>query len=724
MQTSVTTLYSKPENARLFRIVLALCGLVPILVFWGTVKADFVAWDDDINIYGNAHLRGPGLDSVAWAWTDCTYVRRYMPLGWMGWIVNYWVDGLSAATYHLGNVLLHAANSMLLFLLILQLLLALPQKNLSLLTKRRRSWLTMSAGLAALFWAVHPLRVEPVAWASGRLYCQALFFLLISLTCYMRHARSLEERDEQRGFYWCSIAAYAASLLTYPIGLSAVVLFLILDVYPLGRWRYRKLGSNRHAVWQEKIPFVLLAGTIAALTVTARVDVLGNWTPPPTLEEFTVMDRAMQASYLWAYYLWKPWWPLNLSPLYTTLVSFDPMALKFWFSIGLLLIITYAIWQRRAEAAGLVLAWVSYLILMIPLLGLTEHPHFPSDRYSYGVGILWSVLLAGLLWRGLFTNWKRTFALSSCGAVIVLLSIMSERQTRVWRDSETLFSHMIAELGEDEYRFDIYHRLGQFFVRQSRFKDAEFCFRQELEIKKDFPRALFSLGNTLVLQEKLPQALGIYKHLIEVAPEHKQGWLNVGHTLNELGRLDDAVTHFKAAVRQAPVDVDYHLALGNAALRVGMLDLAIQSFQEVQKWDAGSEDGPVRLAAAYVAARKPSLAVAVLRRAIVSHPDSMPIMMDLAWLLATQDKSELRDPQSALVLAKRAVELSAKKDGRALDVLAAAYASAGQFQEARHLAHSALQTTLSAKEKDAITRRLKLYESDQAVRQSEDKDAR
>src|SRR4051812_24752219 len=170
---------------RLSKALLLACSIfaATLAIFHSITSADFLQWDDDINIYGNRHIQGLTAENWNWIWTDTSYVRRYMPLGWLGWAIQYQLFGMHPWSWHFGNIVLHSLNAALVFLLIQKLVQSSLPKDHA--VPEQLPW---CAALGALIWAVHPLRVEAVAWASGRIYDQALTFLLISVLCYLRAA--------------------------------------------------------------------------------------------------------------------------------------------------------------------------------------------------------------------------------------------------------------------------------------------------------------------------------------------------------------------------------------------------------------------------------------------------------------------------------------------------------------------------------------------------------
>src|SRR5437016_2222837 len=319
--------------------------LLTAFVYWPALENDFVYWDDDVEIYANPHLKGVTPQTLHWMFLETGYVVRYQPLTWLTWEIIYELFGLKASGYHLASLLFHCANTALVFLLIRRLLLLVQTKELN---RPKYNYLLVCAGLGTLLWALHPLRVEVVAWVSAFLHCQALLFLLAAALCYLESV-SREPADRLRKFfYWASVGSFAASLLSYPIGLGFVVILVVSDFYPLKRFSGSWWNAAARRVWLEKLPFVAVACLVLGFTLLLRFNTSRQWRPPVSLADFSVFHRLMQGCYVWAYYLWKPWVPFNLSPVYTTLGSFAPWSPPFGFILSLILALSGVLaWKRK-----------------------------------------------------------------------------------------------------------------------------------------------------------------------------------------------------------------------------------------------------------------------------------------------------------------------------------------------------------------------------------------
>ena len=541
-------------------VAAAVTAALAFLVFIRVAGADFVFWDDDISIYNNPRLGPLSLDRLRWIVTDVDSTMRYIPLTLLSWSVTYSLAKLSPFAYHLGNLLLHAANTALLFWVLRWLLpagmtVSSPAPD-GRRPARRQSQITWAAAMGALVWAVHPLRVEPVAWANARSYNLAVFFLLLSLATYLGAHRGA---GESRGWVLAlSVFCFACSLLSHPIGWSFFLVLLVLDIYPLGR-----LGGAEKFRWTclrpmilEKLPFAVVAFGVATVTLSVRLASAGIWHKPIGMAEFSLLERVMQAFYVWAYYLWRPWYPIDLAPAYTTLISFDPLAPRFLVSatlvIGLTLVLVHL---RQRWPLGLTL-WICHLLLLLPVLGLMESPHFTCDRYALAQGIVWVALVAAFLAK--VPSAKRVPGMLALGvaiAVVVGLAAMSVRQTRVWDNSTALFEHMIRVLPPDHpWVSNVHRRLGQVHRWADRFEQARASWEQAIRINPDDSVTQGMLGVALAQRGRFKEALPPLQQVVRLKPNSALARLQLGSVLLMLGHLGQAQHELEEGLRLEPQD--------------------------------------------------------------------------------------------------------------------------------------------------------------------------
>src|SRR2546428_132051 len=303
--------------------------LVPLLVvlctlaaFLPTLQNHFVNWDDDKNFLDNHHYRGLTWQQLSWMWT--THLGHYIPLTWMTLGMDYLLWGMNPVGYHLTSLLLHAARAVVFSFVVFRFLpLALPR-----LADRGHA-LVASAGFAALVFAIHPLRVESVAWVTERRDVLSGLFYLLTLLTYLR---SCERPELGRWWYGLSVALFGCALLSKSMAVSLPVVLLILEVCPL-----RRLGgslgwasASARRVYLEKIPFVLLAAAASALALLAQLSSRAM----VSVAHLSALDRLAVSAYGLSFYLWKTVVPLNLSPLYMLPQTVNPAATPFIVSYG------------------------------------------------------------------------------------------------------------------------------------------------------------------------------------------------------------------------------------------------------------------------------------------------------------------------------------------------------------------------------------------------------
>ena len=522
-----------------------LCALLIVVVaIWNTRESldyDFVARDDDINIYFNSHLGPPGAQSVRWMFTDVAYMRRYVPLGWLTFSSVYAFSGLSPRGYHAANVALHAVNSLLVFGV---LLLVARHFNANRASSRAQ---VAAAAVGAAMWSCHPFRAETVGWASGLLYGAAGFWALTSVLAYVLSQAADPARGRRLGWLAVAWAGYAFSILTYPMGIALPLVFVAMDL--AGR-KNRTTPPSWRRLAIEKMGFVVPGAAVLAFTVLARFEASSFWPPPPTWEQFPLVQRVAQSMAVWSYYLWKTLWPVNLTPAPTWLFEIDPLGARFVLSTVLVVGISASVWFVRAWRGAWWL-WLAYLAILVPLLGLTEHPHFPGDRYGYLAGVILSAawVLAIVRVRG---TWR--VGLSAAAFLMIVGGGWSQRgQLRVWRDTDALLTHDLlarrfAGAGEIDFMADNFRKWAMFHANRGEFTCAQEILAQAERSAAGHPRVLalrqeLETASARAAGERAARSAG---------PEAAKLHAKLAMEFARAGRVREARDHFCAARQLAP----------------------------------------------------------------------------------------------------------------------------------------------------------------------------
>ena len=590
-----------------------LVALLTFAAFLPAVHNGFVDWDDDKNFLENPRYRGLGWTQLRWMFTTF-HEGHYQPLSWLTLGVDYVVWGMDPFGYHLTNLILHAANAMLFYFLALQLLRpAVPVGS-----DRELRVFPISAAFAALIFAIHPLRVESVAWVTERRDVLSGLFFLLTIVCYLKANRVAETRPFRLRWMVATFVVYLFCLFSKAIGIILPIILLLIDVHPLARLRRGPatwFGPATRPVWWEKVPFLFVAIAFGVVAILAQQENLAF----KPLQHYGFTPRVAQVIFGSAFYVWKTIVPFGLSPLYQL-----PEGLQLWdWSVALSGLMIVAVSAglfrvRQRWPAGLAI-WVYYLVVLAPVSGIAQSGvQVAADRYTYLSCLGWAILAgAGLLyvWR-LWITGKirfRTIFLTNGLAImgLLVLTTLTWRQIAVWRDSETLWRHVLAvepkasvahnnlgtvlyrrgelekaighyrralEIGSDAVA---YNNLGNALAKQGRMAEAEQSFLSAVRLKPDFAEAYSNLGNLFATQGKLEEAARQYRRAVGADPNAVGAHHSLAVALAHQGKLAEAIPHFRKAIELSPQSADIYLNLGAALAKEGRLDEAIGSFQQL-----------------------------------------------------------------------------------------------------------------------------------------------
>lgn len=534
-----------------------LIGGVVVATFLPALGNGFVAWDDDKNFLDNPHYRGLGLVQLRWMWTTF-HLGHYVPLTWMTLGLDYLLWGMNPAGYHLTNVLLQAANAVVVYFLARRLLRFGEPGD----TAGDEWSLGLAAAFAALVFALHPLRVESVAWVTERRdVLSGLFFNAATLT-YLR----TRDAGSHRGLYAASLVLFGCALLSKATAMTLPAVLLILNVYPLRRLGIRP--DQREAVRDialEVLPFALLAAGAAALSVVAL--------HPPT--QLGVVDKVAVSARSLAFYLWKTIAPVRLSPVYEMPQRVEPFTLLYVASYGAVLATTVLAVMAARRWPGVTAALAAFTVITLPMLGAVQNgPQIAADRYTYHAAPALAMLAGG----GLMVAWRRygRTALGFAVAALLALATLTWRQTLVWRDSASLWSHVVR-LDDDS---SIGHvGLANVLLKQDSVDAAMEHARRAVAIAPGYAQAHNDLGVALARRNRLTEAVDQYEQALTLEPSDDEAQNNWGVVLARQGDLAGAIEHYQRALAANPDHADSHVNWGNALVRSGAAEAAIPHYE-------------------------------------------------------------------------------------------------------------------------------------------------
>ena len=612
-------------------LIPAAVAVVALVAFVPALSGEFLEWDDDRNFLNNAAYRGLGSTQLHWMLTS-VHMGHYIPVTWITLGFDYLVWGMNPFGYHLTNVLLHAVNAVLVYGIARRLLdFASPAAD--------RRALSLAAACAALLFAVHPLRVESVAWITERRDVLSGFFYLSAVLAYLRACDPVaRERSDWRRWYAISLASFVLALFSKSMSVTLPVLLLVLDIYPLGRLGWPLTASARRAL-AEKIPFIflsLLAGAVAVVALAGT----GNMS---TLARVGGVDRVAISVYSLAFYLWKAIVPIGLSPLYELPAQVDPLAWPFAVSAAVVAGLTALAFAGRRRWPALAAVWTAYVVILLPVVGIVHNGHqIAADRYTYLATIGWMILIAG----GLLSASRRfegagfgiKLATMAVPAVcIVLLSGLTWAQSRHWRTTEALWTHALSvspfALG--------YMNMGIMRDHQGRLAEAVALHERALALRPDLSVAQFNMALTLRHQGRLPESIQHFERALALKPADVPTHTSLAAALLQQGRWAEAAEHGRRALAVDPNYPEAHNNLAAALGRLGDLDGSIRHYERAiaarPSYDAGGFMVAVaehNLGNALLRQGRIGEAVARLRQAVRINPTSAEMHNSLAVALA------------------------------------------------------------------------------------------
>ena len=509
---------------------LGICISLAVLtwvVFGQLLQYDFINYDDPRYVYENTNItNGLTIGGIAWAFTHI-HSMNWHPLTTISHMLDCQLYGLKPGAHHFTNVLLHSIVAILL-LLVLQRMTGGPSGTGSI-------W--RSAFVAAVF-AIHPLRVESVAWIAERKDVLSGVFFMLTLLTYFRYVRV-----RSIGHYLTVLFMFALGLMCKPMLVTLPFVLLVLDYWPLGRIRGQKSDVSGHEnlvmLVVEKIPLVGLSAISSVVTFLAQRGAVG-WT-----EQLPVLARINNAVVTYAAYMWQMLWPVKLAVFYPHPESRLPL----WEIILCLLLligITAAAVVLRKSRPYFITGWLWYLGMLVPVIGLVQVGwQGRADRYTYlpqiglYIAITWGIADVTAAWR-----WQREILTAGTAIVVGLLSWRASVQASYWRDSETLFTHALAVTSNNDV-------------------------------------AENNLGIVFLQKGNLDEAISLLQAAVDLRPENSPAHENLAKALLQKGQVTDALVHYRRLLELQPDNIEVHNIVGTVLIQQGQAREAVEEWQKV-----------------------------------------------------------------------------------------------------------------------------------------------
>jgi tetratricopeptide (TPR) repeat protein len=643
------------------RLIALLLALATLLVYLPATRSSFLNYDDDDYVTSNYVVQnGLTFAGIQWAFTT-VHASNWHPLTWLSHMADCEFFGLNPAAHHFVNVLFHAANAALLFVLLLRLTNAL--------------WPV--AFVAALF-AWHPLHVESVAWIAERKDVLSTFFALLALLSYTRYVQ-----ENCRRSLWFALIFFALGLMSKPMLVTLPFVMLLLDYWPLQRIPIFKIPAARRLLL-EKWPFFLLMIISCSLTYLAQ-----RGTAVASLELVPLSFRFENMPVAYVVYLSKIFCPASLAVIYPMPTNFQLPPFTVAVSAAVLISVSAAVWLGRKRAPYLAVGWLWFIGMLVPVIGLVQvGAQTLADRYTYlpAIGLFIMVAFGA---RDLASRFQLPKMVVAAPAALILAACLAvtENQLRYWRNGEALFRHALA-------------------------------------VTKDNYIAHINLGVALELEGRLDEAVAENRAAEAIAPDRYQIHNNLGNCLDHLGKSIEALAEYREAVRLNTKLPEFHNSLGIVLNELGRYDEALVEFTNAARLNPAYPWAHFEMAMALLKQGRDAEAVAALHEALMRDPDDLHILTVSAHVLASIPNPQVRDGKTALILATKANDLSGGGQAIVLNALGMAQAEAGDFTNAIAVTQKALDLADAAHSErvqslqNQLRQELQLYQNHQPWRES------
>jgi len=620
-------------NKKIKYLIIIFLIVASFIAFGRIIGNDFINFDDNDYITENNHIKaGLSSETIKWAFS-AVVSSNWHPLTLLSHALDWQLFGANASGHHFVSLLLHIGSAILLFLFL----------------NKTTGALWPAAFVAALF-ALHPLRVESVAWASERKDVLSMFFGLASIYAYAYYVES-----SKLSKYFISLILFALSLMAKPMLVTLPFVLLLLDYWPLYRWQkalqpellpvsnagglVKKKGKQRkddstkekkisipprnHAktirslLW-EKAPFVFLAIISSILTIWAQ-DIAH-------LEQLPFIDRMLNAIVSYVQYLMKIFWPVNLAVFYPYDQSLQSWrvfgatsVLQSWQFFGptsILLGISIAVIYAIKKAPYLFVGWFWYLGTLVPVIGLMQvGRQSMADRYTYFPSIGIAIIL---VWGAFYLSKEKTrkmILIPTAAILLAALTFLTWQQCGYWKNSISIFNHA-------------------------------------LQATKDNYLAHNNLGSALAADGKNDEAIAHFREAIKINPDNHEAHSNLGVALAAQGKNEEAITQYLAAIKINPDNADTHFNLADVFVKQNKIDQAIEHFREAVRINPSSFASLNNLGVNLERQLKHDEAIYYYRRAILIEPKKPGIYFNLG--VALGNKGELKEAANNF---RRAIDL-------------------------------------------------------------------
>ena len=673
--------------------VLALLAAATSAVFAGVLRSGWIPLDDSGYVYENPHVvHGLTLEGLRW-FLHASHGGNWHPLTSWSHLLDVQLFGLAPMGHHAVSLALHVLTTVLLAVV---------------LHRMTGAW-WRSVLVAGLF-ALHPLRVESVAWISERKDVLSGLFFVLALAAYLRW---VERPAATR--YALLVAVLALGLMAKPMLVTLPFVLVLLDIWPLGRWRWMTRGADPRpstsaparslgALILEKWPLLVLAMASSVVTFIVQRST-GAVVSIITISAGYRISNAL-ISY-WRYVA-MTFWPQHLAVFYPYSRTVDVFAVIA--AAAAMVAVTVLVVTQLRKRPYLAVGWLWYVGMLVPVIGLIQvGGQAYADRYTYlptiglAVAVVWGA--GDLVSR---SRAARITAAVAAVSALAGLSVATVRQVALWKDSITLFTQAVAVTRDN---FLANQHLGHTLLLAGQARRAIPYLEEAIRLAPGFADAHKDLGCALGMLGRYDEAIARFRTGLatrETAEAHH----NLAFALAKMGRLDEAIPEYEAALRLEPTKCLSLVQLGAALGVKGRFAESAEFLRRALELNPADEGTRRVLAATLVRAGRLADALRAYGGILRRNPDDLDALNNVAWIRATCADAGLRDGAEAIRLAERARDKSPEPRAVLYGTLAAAYAEAGRFPEAVRAGERAVELARgagAAEEAAAYARQLRGY---------------
>ncbi|MGA2914841.1 MAG: tetratricopeptide repeat protein [Sedimentisphaerales bacterium] len=656
--------------------ICAVLTLATTAVYYRVCTYDFVNYDDNVYVYKNPNIQaGITLKNIKWAFT-AGYASNWHPLTWLSLMLDRQLFGPDASGFHFTNLIFHIANTLLLFIVL----------------KLMTNAIWQSAFVAALF-VLHPLHVESVAWVSERKDVLSTFFWLLTMWAYVRYAGRGKISN-----YLLVVIFFVFGLLSKPMVVTLPFVLLLLDYWPLQRLNTKR--SLPHLLI-EKIPLFVIAATSCIITLIVQRESKAVM----NLAEFPLKIRIYNTFSSYIQYIIKMIWPAKLAMFYPHFGQ-NVSILFIVISALILAAVTIFVLLFSKNHRYLGTGWFWYLGTLVPVIGIVQvGSQAMADRYTYitltglFIIIVWGISELSEKWP-----YRKNVLWASSLIVLSVLAVCSFIQQGYWKNTITLCEHALKVTDNN---FQAHFSLAGKLIEEGRIEEAIRHSGEAVRIVPDYVEPIITLANALQMSGRIDEAIHYYERALKIAPGSADVYLNYGYALAAKGKFDDAISLYNKGLQIAPDSIELHINLGTALARSGRLDEAVKEYQKSLQMKPDNPEVLESLGIILFQQGKTDEAFKYFTETLRIDPNRPQGHYYLGQILAQRGKID-----DAIEHFDDALRL--KPTVKFMNVLAAAYAAAGNFNKAIEITEKALELCRSPEQKtvkEELEKRLTLYKA-------------